>query len=109
MPQELDFNQLNTLIKSANAGWQAGQTSVSDLSSDDQKSRLGYTPSGGEESLEQRTQASAAKLSALKASVSAAPASFDWRNVSGQNYVTPIRDQAGCGSCVSFGTTAAVE
>jgi len=109
MPQDLDFNQLNTLIRSANAGWQAGPTSVSDLSAEDQKSRLGYFPAGGEESLEQRIQAAAAKLSSIQASAIGAPAAFDWRNVNGQNYVTPIRNQGGCGSCVSFGTTAAVE
>jgi len=109
MPQDIDFNQLNTLIKSANAGWQAGPTTVSDLPPEQQKNRLGYVPGGGEESLEQRIQASAAKLASLKATVGAAPASFDWRNVNGQNYVTPITDQGGCGSCVAFGTTASVE
>ena len=82
---------------------------MSDLPPEDQKCRLGYVPGGGEESLEQRIQASTAKLSAIQASAIAAPAAFDWRNVNGQNYVTPIRDQGGCGSCVSFGTTAAVE
>jgi C1A family cysteine protease len=109
MPQDLDHNQLNALIQSANAGWTAGPTSISELPPEEQIRRLGYKPGPGEESLEQRIQASAVKASALKAGIAAAPASFDWRNVSGNNYVTPIRDQGGCGSCVSFGTTAAVE
>jgi len=109
MPQDLDIKQLNTLIQNANAGWTAGITSISELPHEEQVRRLGYKPGPGEESLEQRVQASAAKLAALKATIGAAPASFDWRNFNGQNYITPIRDQGGCGSCVSFGCTATVE
>lgn len=30
------------------------------------------------------------------------PLSFDWRNVDGTNYVSPIRNQASCGSCYAF-------
>ena len=35
--------------------------------------------------------------------------SLDWRNVGGVDWTTPIRDQAGCGSCVSFATVAPFE
>jgi hypothetical protein len=34
---------------------------------------------------------------------------WDWRDHDGHNWVTPIRDQAGCGSCVVFGCMAAFE
>jgi hypothetical protein len=33
----------------------------------------------------------------------------DWRNRWGQSFVTPVTDQGGCGSCVSFGTIATLE
>lgn len=38
----------------------------------------------------------------------AAPSSVDWRNNSG-NWLTPIRNQGACGSCVSFACCATIE
>jgi C1A family cysteine protease len=38
-----------------------------------------------------------------------APASYDWRNVGGHSFITPIRDQGSCGSCVAFGSIATIE
>ena len=37
------------------------------------------------------------------------PDSFDWRNVSGVNYLSPIRNQGNCGSCYAFGSMAMLE
>ena len=37
------------------------------------------------------------------------PASVDWRNQNGVNYVSPILNQGNCGSCVAFSTVATLE
>ncbi|MBU0511304.1 MAG: hypothetical protein KJ638_06330, partial [Chloroflexi bacterium] len=37
------------------------------------------------------------------------PASFDWRNYNGSDWVTPVKDQGGCGSCWSFSAVGVTE
>jgi len=37
------------------------------------------------------------------------PSAFDWRNVNGKNYMTPIRDQGNCGSCWAHATLGSME
>ncbi|RXG57599.1 40S ribosomal protein S30 [Armadillidium vulgare] len=37
------------------------------------------------------------------------PENFDWRDVEGVNYVSPVRDQANCGSCYIFASMASLE
>ncbi|MBS3778189.1 MAG: C1 family peptidase [Candidatus Thermoplasmatota archaeon] len=42
-------------------------------------------------------------------SSSSIPSSFDWRETDGMSWVTSVKNQAGCGSCVAFGTISALE
>ncbi|XP_042905828.1 dipeptidyl peptidase 1 [Parasteatoda tepidariorum] len=45
----------------------------------------------------------------LKKLSSLLPDEFDWRNVNGINYVSPIRNQGSCGSCYAFSSLAMLE
>ncbi|XP_062328610.1 dipeptidyl peptidase 1 [Osmerus eperlanus] len=40
---------------------------------------------------------------------SALPERWDWRDVNGVNYLSPVRNQASCGSCYSFATMGMLE
>ena len=77
---------------------------MSVLSIEEQRRRLGVSAPPGTPEPGSKTppaQASAASVGA--------PSSFFWGTPANPNYVSPVRDQGGCGSCVAFGTTAVAE
>ena len=102
-----NMKALNDSIKKKKYHWSAGPTSVSELSSEAQKSLLGLHVSDAELKANEKAIESANELMAFRAPVSA-PASIDWRNKGG-DWTTSIKNQSSCGSCVSFAVAATIE
>jgi C1A family cysteine protease len=112
MANENELRAIQEEISNQGLPWTAGGTFLTALPDEERKLYLGYVPGPGEPSLEEKERTSAANFQAFQSGgirAIGAPAAFDWRNVSGQNYVTPIKNQGGCGSCVAFGSLATVE
>ena len=89
---------IQAAIKAKGAKWTAGESWVTRLRPEERQKLLGEkTLEFGD--VEPITQPLAISY----------PAEIDWRDKDGHNWVTPIRDQSSCGSCVAFGAVATLE
>ena len=92
--------QVRAAIAAKQAQWQAGETSMTRLSPAERKARLG---------LIKTVLAAGADVTVMADfPVVGAPPSLDWRD-NGGNFVTPVRNQGGCGSCWAFAAVSVLE
>jgi C1A family cysteine protease len=95
-----EIDEIRRAIHSRGAKWTAQENPISLLPEEERRRRLGAL----EEPI--LPEGMTTQFSYAPASV---PSTFDWRNVSGNNFVTPVRDQENCGDCWAFAVTAALE
>ncbi len=104
----IDLTQLREQVRELNLGWEPGVTVHEGQSMLQARSRLGAEPPGGAAELAARQRGAEERLRRAAIEAPGLPTVVDWRNHGG-SYVTGIRDQAGCGSCVAFGAIAVFE
>lgn len=102
-----EVKAISEAIKSKKLRWKAGITSMSKLSEEERKNLLGALP---EKKPEKKNKEGKKRTGASPEGEPIDPApEWDWRDVSGDDWTTPIKDQGQCGSCVAFSVNGAME
>jgi len=113
--QQTKLTKVQEYITKNNLRWTAGATSVSKYSFEEKRKLFGIT---GAETLP-NTQGFEYYEEGIfdfyelspnnQYPESQLPQSFDWRNVHGENWLTPVKNQGQCGSCWAFSIAGTIE
>ncbi|MCD6418116.1 hypothetical protein J7M00_04980 [bacterium] len=97
----VDIDKLNEYLRLHGAKWTATENKFSAMTPEERRHRLGLI-------LPERPLPFSRMMREEKSSL-AFPSHFDWRDVNGNDFTTPIRSQGDCGSCWAFAVIGVAE